>query len=232
MSLLPSVSHPGAGAAITVCPGRKRGWVWWCDTGSGAGGAAAPGGFADGRCCLAASVGRAGGGCCGWVPQSWCAAGCSVVSVGRARGCAWGWAVNPTRGHSGFGRSLLGGLCLCCRVCWGLWGGLCALLSSMGWRRLWQLWSPPAALLPALGTLRSVCPSAPGGHPRPGREVPRGWDLARALQQCFPRGWNEALDSRKLRGLSSSCRGLEEKAPGRASVGPPRGAAWLPAPCC
>lgn len=41
MSLLPGVSHPGAGAAIAVCPGRKRGWVWWCDAGTGAGRAAA-----------------------------------------------------------------------------------------------------------------------------------------------------------------------------------------------
>lgn len=111
---LTGVSHPGAGAAIAVCPGRKRGCVWWCDVGTGS--AACTGGFRVpvgqfGGCCLSPSLGRAGsdrwgGGCrgaavplqspslCGWC---WPCQGCGLCSwLGAAfsEGVSWGCCVN------------------------------------------------------------------------------------------------------------------------------------------
>lgn len=136
------------------------------------------------------------------------------------------WAV-VTAGGCFFGRGLLvwGGGGWHCPADLVVWCGLRAPVWGHGWLgqpRCPQPWERLRSARPC------VRPPAPGGRPWPEREVPRGWDLARAPRPCFPRGWNEAQDSRKLRASSSSCRGLEEKASGRASVGPHRGAAWPP----
>lgn len=85
MAPLTGVSHPGAGAAITVCLDRKHSWVWGCDVGQ-AWDAACTGGFGEHQggleVKLAAVVPGEG------VLPFWWDPGCSAIDAGCAgRGC-------------------------------------------------------------------------------------------------------------------------------------------------
>lgn len=145
---LTGVSHPGAGAAITVCPDRKHSWVWGCHMGRGRG-AACTGGF---------------GGASGWAGgvAGWNGHGEGVLRCGHSGGILVAlWLMlavldvavdtEPSLGgHTGglpFWKSLLGDcastachVCVCTRFC----RGFCALFVVTVGRWLGQLCPTPA----------------------------------------------------------------------------------------